>query len=188
MMSLLPRLPLYSGIDARRDTVNELKEQTWGQGRGLFLLPSTLGPGAGMGVFTAAPIPKDSLITHYEGVLIPQAQIDMIFPSAAAKSHARTLFSLRWVILANWRMAPDSARGIEPIAAPVYELPYRYGLAGYLNDIRDPARYNVEFLRLADSKADAETGQGAAVFLRALRDIPAGAELFVNYGEDYWKR
>lgn len=191
-MSLLPRLPLYRQVEEDlaqdRDSIVALKGRIWGQGRGLFVAPSTLGPEAGMGVFTAAPIPEDSIITHYEGVLVPHARIDGIFPSAAAKSHARTLFSQRWIILANWRRASGSALGIEPIAAPAYELPYRYGLAGYLNDPRDDKRCNVEFVREADSTADAEKGVGAGVFLRARLDIPAGAELFVNYGEDYWKR
>lgn len=191
-MSRLPSLPSATETGPRliagEETVRAVQERIWGLGRGLFLLPSTLGPEAGLGVFTVAPIAKDALITYYGGVLIPHAQINALQPNHIAKSHARTLVSLRWIILANWRRSSTSAFGVEPIKAPELELPYRYGIAGYLNDVRDAGRTNVDFLSLSDSEYEPDKAKGVGVFLRALRDIPAGSELFVSYGEDYWNR
>jgi SET domain-containing protein len=53
-------------------------------------------------------------------------------------------------------------------------------LARYINDARGLTRIkglnnNVQFLR-----------DGLRVFVESVKDIPAGGELFVGYGKDYW--
>ena len=53
-------------------------------------------------------------------------------------------------------------------------------LARYINDARGLGRIkglnnNVQFLK-----------EGLRVFVDAIKDIPAGGELFVGYGKDYW--
>ncbi|CAK4712881.1 hypothetical protein LEN26_006484 [Aphanomyces euteiches] len=50
-------------------------------------------------------------------------------------------------------------------------------LARYINDCRSRGVYNVEFEKLPELQV---------ANVRALRDIPAGRELFANYGKWYW--
>lgn len=170
-----------------------LQGRVWSLGHGLFLLPSTLGPEAGLGVFTVAPIPKDSIITHYEGVVLPYKTVSSLGEGdERIKSHARALLAMNWTILANWRLDPAAKRGISYIQDPINELPYRYGIGGYLNDARSEERNNTTFQELFElrqeetSMALTLSGRDRSIFIRALRDIPAGSELFASYGKDYW--
>jgi SET domain-containing protein len=57
---------------------------------------------------------------------------------------------------------------------------YKKSLARYLNDAKGLKKIkglnnNTEFVR-----------DGLRVYIDATRDIPAGAELFVGYGKEYW--
>jgi SET domain-containing protein len=59
-------------------------------------------------------------------------------------------------------------------------LPYKKALARYANDARGLSRVkgltnNCEYVE-----------DGLRVYIEAKKDIPAGAELFVGYGKDYW--
>lgn len=57
---------------------------------------------------------------------------------------------------------------------------YKKSLARYINDAKGLTRTkgiinNAEFIR-----------DGLRVFVEATRDIPAGGEIYVGYGKDYW--
>lgn len=59
-------------------------------------------------------------------------------------------------------------------------LPYKKALARYANDARGISRVkgitnNTEYINDNDR-----------IYIEAKRDIPAGSELFVGYGKDYW--
>ena len=58
--------------------------------------------------------------------------------------------------------------------------PYRKALARYANDARGLARVkgitnNSEYVE-----------DGLKVYIKSTRDIPAGSEIFVEYGKEYW--
>lgn len=58
--------------------------------------------------------------------------------------------------------------------------PYKKSLAKYINDAKGLVKIkgisnNAKFIR-----------DGLKVFVEATKDIPAGAEILVSYGKDYW--
>lgn len=60
-------------------------------------------------------------------------------------------------------------------------LPAKSALARYANDARGLTRVK-GMINNADYVVD-----GLKVYIESKRDIPAGAEIFVDYGKDYWK-
>jgi hypothetical protein len=60
-------------------------------------------------------------------------------------------------------------------------LPYKKALARYANDARGLVRIK-GLLNNSDYIVD-----GLKAYIEAKKDIPAGAEIFVDYGKDYWK-
>ncbi len=59
--------------------------------------------------------------------------------------------------------------------------PYKKSLARYANDARGMIRVD-GLLNNADYIVD-----GLKTYIESTRDIPAGEEIFVDYGKDYWK-
>ena len=57
---------------------------------------------------------------------------------------------------------------------------YRKALARYANDARGVARIK----GVANNAA--YTQKGAQIFITATKDIPAGSEILVGYGKEYW--
>ena len=60
-------------------------------------------------------------------------------------------------------------------------LPTKKALARYANDARGMARVK-GMINNADYVVD-----GLKAYIESKRNIPAGAEIFVDYGKDYWK-
>jgi uncharacterized protein len=60
-------------------------------------------------------------------------------------------------------------------------LPYKKALARYANDARGLVRVK-GLLNNADYIV-----QGDRAYIESKKDIPAGSEIFVDYGKDYWK-
>ena len=59
--------------------------------------------------------------------------------------------------------------------------PYKKALARYANDASG-------LTRVKGLNNNAEyTEQGLKVYIKSTKDIPAGSEIFVGYGKDYWK-
>ena len=58
--------------------------------------------------------------------------------------------------------------------------PYKKGFARYANDARGMIRVK----GLTNNAAYIE--QGLMVIIQSTRDIPAGGEIFVGYGKEYW--
>src|SRR5882724_5256410 len=59
-------------------------------------------------------------------------------------------------------------------------LPYKKAMGRYANDARGA---NKEKSLLNNSEYRVEDGK---VFIEAVKDIPAGAEILVDYGKEYW--
>jgi len=60
-------------------------------------------------------------------------------------------------------------------------LPYKSALARYANDARGMVRIK-GLLNNSDYVVD-----GLKAYIETKKDIPAGGEIFVDYGKDYWK-
>ncbi len=59
-------------------------------------------------------------------------------------------------------------------------LPYKKALARYANDARGISR-----IKGITNNCD-YVNDGLRAFIEAKRDIPAGSEIFVSYGKEYW--
>jgi uncharacterized protein len=60
-------------------------------------------------------------------------------------------------------------------------LPYKSALARYANDARGLVR-----IKGLTNNCDYEV-EGTRAYIESKKDIPAGSEIFVDYGKDYWK-
>jgi hypothetical protein len=60
-------------------------------------------------------------------------------------------------------------------------LPYKSALARYANDARGLVKIKGLF-----NNADYVV-KGTKAYIESKKDIPAGSEIFVDYGKDYWK-
>lgn len=60
-------------------------------------------------------------------------------------------------------------------------LPYQSALARYANDARGLVRIK-GLLNNCEYSVD-----GVKAYIESKKDIPAGSEIFVDYGKDYWK-
>lgn len=60
-------------------------------------------------------------------------------------------------------------------------LPYKSALARYANDARGLVKMK-GFYNNSDYIVD-----GVRAYIESKKDIPAGSEIFVDYGKDYWK-
>ena len=58
--------------------------------------------------------------------------------------------------------------------------PYKKALARYANDAR-----GIQRIKGLTNNAEYEE-DGLKVYIKSTKDIPAGAEIFVDYGKDYW--
>lgn len=136
----------------------------------LRLAPSQI-PNAGLGVFTDSPIPAGARIDEYCGILQnhggpyalelrPGLVIDAgVWP----RCYMAILNDCTYIAPCFLRR---KKRRIDVTPAAYYDATGRV------------LTTNCEFVTFAAEKR---------AYVHALVDIPAGAELFVAYGEDYWK-
>jgi len=157
-------------------------------GDGVRIAPSTLPiQGAGNGVFATRDYPKGAPITEYVGLVRPLAVGYAL--SLGERSHMIDFGNGRLTL--DGRYTPEGTLITDPVA----QLTGRGGGA-YLNDPRGTGLVdNVEFeeLESADAALLTEeareheiTPQMYMMMMRASRDVYAGDELLVDYGDDYW--
>jgi hypothetical protein len=125
-------------------------------------------PAAGLGLFTSAPISSGSTICHYVGDLhsiasfrsLPDRSYGILLPLAPSSSTSALPTQTRDVI-------------VDPSPLPAYApIPARFA-----NDPRSPAATNCRF------QPDLKCLWARMV---ATRDIEAGGEVYVDYGDAYW--
>src|SRR5688572_9208138 len=114
-------------------------------------------PYAGKGLFTKVFIPKGAKITEYKGVILSWKEVEKM---ADYRNGYVFYFNKNYVIDA-WKT--------------------KKGVAHYANDARGLTR--VDGLR-NNSEYDTEKRR---CYIMATQDIPAGSEIFVGYGADYWR-
>ena len=119
-------------------------------------------PGAGKGLFTDSDINKGDEIVEYEGEILPWKVVE----ERAFKGYEGYAFYI------SERMSVDA-----------YFTPWAMGR--YANDARGFGR--VEGLR-NNSQYVVKRKKGVRkVFIVASRNIKAGSEILVDYGNDYWR-
>lgn len=171
----------------------------------LKLAPSTLGVEAGLGLFALRDFEPGEPITAYEGKVISHQEA-VLLAQAKKASHLRTLIQLHYV-LDGLRLADGT-----PITKPRSQLLGKGGAAmvndngptganaefDFADDAENRAidkeietRYEMERQRVDTSRLPPlreYRPEGRTVFIRATKRIRKGDEIFVYYGEDYWKR
>jgi hypothetical protein len=123
----------------------------------LFLDKSTL-PNAGKGLYTTIEIPKGEKIVEYKGEIVPWKVCEARFE----EDHGGYAFYV------------NSKYCIDAINTPQH-------LARYANDARGISR-----IKGLTNNCVYETMKDKKVFIVSTKKIPAGAEIFVSYGDEYW--
>lgn len=137
-------------------------------------------PGAGKGLFVAEPCKRGDFITEYGGRVLNRSQCEQLMLN---KSDTH----LRATVLG--REALDGRQN-GYLTLDEYYLPHHL-LGSFANDpYGSDMHKNAEYWTYDHEGMIHPCGDiaSARVFLRALTDIPAGAEVFVSYGSDYIAR
>jgi uncharacterized protein len=114
-------------------------------------------PGAGKGLFTKVLIPKGTRITEYKGEVLTWKEVEQM---ADDRNGYVFYFNSKYCIDA-WKT--------------------KKGVAHYANDARgitrvDGLKNNCEYVT-----------EKKRCYIEATKDIPAGSEIFVGYGAEYWQ-
>ena len=131
-------------------------------GDGVVVRESTLGAEAGRGLYATRTFFRGDWITEYCGERIDFAEARRRHDLGRA-THIRSVVPLHTAI--DGFRQPTKARGL--------------GGASFANDGRSSALNNAVFCKV---ELD-----GGRVFLRARHTIARGSEIFVNYGQGYWR-
>jgi SET domain-containing protein len=114
-------------------------------------------PNAGKGLFTRIFIPKGAKITEYKGEVLTWKEVEKM---ADYRNGYVFYFNKNYVIDA-WKT--------------------KKGVAHFANDARG-------ITRVAGVRNNAEYDtEKKRCYIVATRDIPAGSEIFVSYGAEYWQ-
>ncbi len=172
-----------------RESYDDLKASLATYGNGVTLQPSGIA-GAGLGLFATRTFEAGEPITEYTGRIITDSTARAL--SVAGRSHVRTQFPRRTHI--DGKRLEDGTL----ITDPVSQTSGR-GIAAFANDARDSTAYsnNADFDFVDSLATDRMLSAGQyerldregvrIVFLRAMRRIEAGEEIFIPYGNDYWR-
>jgi uncharacterized protein len=114
-------------------------------------------PGAGKGLFTKVDIPKGTRITEYKGKVMTWNDV-----KKDTEDHVGYVF---WF---NNQYVIDAWQTTK-------------GVAHYANDAR-----GITKVKGLTNNSDYETEE-LRCYIVATKDIPAGSEILVAYGADYWK-
>lgn len=140
-------------------------------GNGIAVRNSTIA-NAGRGLFATIAFRKGDTITEYDGEVIDIKEANRR-RQHGLHSHIRSLVS--------GRLAVDGR---------LVKAEYGKGGASFINDIRDTTRYNAKLCNTTKLINGVNRSGLPAIersFARATTDIPPGQEIFVNYGNGYWK-
>jgi SET domain-containing protein len=114
-------------------------------------------PGAGRGLYTKVAIPKGTRIVEYKGEIMTWKDVEKM---PDWRNGYVFYFNLKYVIDA-WKT--------------------KKSVAHFANDAAG-------IVRVKGLKNNAEyTTEGKRCYITANRDIPKGAEIFVEYGREYWQ-
>jgi SET domain-containing protein len=114
-------------------------------------------PGAGKGLFTTVFIPKGTRIVEYKGQIVSWKEVEKM----ADDRNGYVFFFNNQYCIDAWKT--------------------KKGIAHYANDARG-------LVRIEGVKNNAEyVTEKKRCYIEAARDIPAGSEILVGYGGEYWQ-
>jgi len=114
-------------------------------------------PGAGKGLFTKVFIPKGTRIVEYKGQLVTWKEVEKM----ADDRNGYVFFFNNKHCIDAWKT--------------------KKGIAHYANDARG-------LVRIEGVKNNSEyVTEKKRCYIEAMRDIPAGSEILVGYGGEYWQ-
>ncbi|HRE65934.1 MAG TPA: SET domain-containing protein [Cyclobacteriaceae bacterium] len=114
-------------------------------------------PGAGKGLFTTVFIPKGTRIVEYKGQIVSWKEVEKM----ADDRNGYVFFFNNQYCIDAWKT--------------------KKGIAHYANDAQG-------LVRIEGVKNNAEyVTEKKRCYIEAARDIPAGSEILVGYGGEYWQ-
>jgi len=156
---------------------------------GLFFDVSTI-PMAGVGLFTTVDIPVGTPVCEYKGTIFEdKTDVCRQYEYTTKSGYFAT------PVLMYTLSHPYTKKLVDP--HPVF-CKEEMGLGGFVNDIKGwENRINCKELK-NDERFEAEAKAGynlrywsvpnaSEFILISTREIKAGEELFVNYGDEYWQ-
>jgi hypothetical protein len=140
--------------------------------------PSSLAR-AGVGVFLDEDGKKGDLATEYGGIVVDRVQAEHLANTGQA-THLRSIY-----------LGHEALDGREQgfLTLDEYFTP-NHLLGSFVNDYRKATPHpNAEYWNYHNGGVVHPTTQVASgrVFIRLLKDLPADSELFVSYGNAYWR-
>lgn len=114
-------------------------------------------PNAGKGLFTKIFIPKGTKITEYKGQILTWKEVEKM----AEERNGYVFYFNRNYVIDAWKT--------------------KKGVAHYANDARGLTR-----VKGITNNAEYDT-EKLRCFIVSTKDIPAGAEILVGYGREYWQ-
>jgi len=124
----------------------------------LFVGPSTI-PGAGQGLFTRTAIPKGTRIIQYTGKISTWEEAD----------HQEGLNAYIYFVSDDYVI--DASKR-------------KKSLGRYANDARGMKK--IKGISNNSEYVEIEGKNGVRVYIDAMKNIPAGSEILVGYGKEYW--
>ncbi len=124
----------------------------------LRVAPSTI-PNAGRGVFAVSRIPKNTRLGYYRGSIVPNHELRRRY------NNSSTVYTYSLIV--------SDRRGGKTFSVDNSMPEDGDCILRYINDARSSKKNNCEFSWYGD--------------VYTLRDINKGEELFISYGNDYWK-
>ncbi len=112
--------------------------------------------GAGRGLFTRVAIPKGRRIVEYKGEILTWSEVEKM----PDERNGYVFYFTRKYVIDAWKT--------------------KKSVAHFANDARgivrvDGVRNNAEYVT-----------SGKHCYIKSIRPIPAGGEIFVSYGKEYW--
>lgn len=114
-------------------------------------------PGAGKGLFTKVDIPKGTRIVEYKGEILTWKEVEKM----ADYRNGYVFFVFHTHVIDAWKFKKKVAR--------------------YANDARGLVR-----IKGINNNCEYHVFKRRC-YIRAIRNIKAGSELFVDYGREYWQ-
>ena len=114
-------------------------------------------PGAGKGLFTKIDIPKGTWIVEYQGEILTWKEVEKM----ADYRNGYVFFVFHTHVIDAWK--------------------YKKKVARYANDARGLVR-----IKGINNNCEYHVYKRRC-YIKAIRNIKAGSELFVDYGREYWK-
>lgn len=125
----------------------------------LAIKDSTI-PSAGLGLFTECDIKKGALILEYEGDILTMKEV--------RERYGERIQDAAYLYFVSYKKCVDAQYNIDSFAR------YANDAEGY--EVVNGIFNNSEF-----------TNVRGVPYIKATKDISAGAEILVEYGGDYWK-